>query len=111
MQFDFNRYDKRRFHKDDKIDKKVKTLLLYYDYKVIENKLNLGEQLVLLDDWIDKFVEHELYEVIPIFKLKHKTILKEMFKKNNQRLGILTYLKGLLPIKLKKFLKSRFNSK
>lgn len=78
MDFNLEKYKKFRFHKDDNVDKKVKALFLYYDYLIINKKLTSYEQLVLLDFWILKFEEHELYEVIPFFKLRREVIIKQI---------------------------------
>ena len=114
MKFDFDRYKRRTFHKDEEIDKKVKALFLYYDYQVIDKKLNLGQQLTLLDDWIKKFEEHELYEVIPMFKLRRAVVVKQIIRLNNEKMTVIEHLAPKLPKrweKLKLFFRNIFKRK
>lgn len=75
MGFDLNRYEKRRFHENVEIDKKIKALYLWFDYEVSTRKLNHSSQLTLIDNWIANFLLHELYEVVPAFKLRRAMIL------------------------------------
>jgi hypothetical protein len=86
MNFDFNRYKRRRFHKDDEIDKKIKALFLYYDYQVADKQLDLAQKLTLLDGWIQKFERHELYEVIPMFKMRRAVVVKQIIRNNNEKM-------------------------
>jgi len=114
MKFDFDRYKNRRFHKNDDIDKKVKASFLYYDYQVIEKKLKLPEQLTLLDDWIIKFKEHELYEVIPMFKLRRAVVVKQIINHNHEKMSMVEDIVPSFPekwVKVKKFFKNPFNRK
>lgn len=114
MNFDLDRYKRRRFHEDDEIDKKVKALFLYYDYQVIEKKLSLGKQLTLLDDWIKKFEEHELYEVIPMFKLRRGVVLKQIIKHKHENMSLTEHVAPNLNKKWRKviiFIKNLFKRK
>lgn len=114
MNFDFDRYKRRRFHKDDEIDKKVKALFLYYDYQVIDKKLNLPQQLTLLDDWIIKFEQHELYEVIPMFRMRRAVVVKQIIRMNHEKMSMIEHMVPSLPKKLEKvknFFKNLFKRK
>jgi len=114
MRFDFDRYKKRRFHKNDEIDKKVKALFLYYDYQVINKKMNPAQQLTLLDDWIIKFQQHELYEVIPMFKMRRAIVVKQIISMNHERMSFIEHMAPKLPERLKKiknFFKNQFKRK
>jgi len=89
MKFDFDKYKKRRFHDNDDIDKKIKVLFLYYDYQVIDKKLGLTQQLRLLDIWVIKLIQYELYEVIPMFKLRRSVLIKQINRLNQRGTPIL----------------------
>ena len=114
MNFDFDRYKKRRFHKNDEINNKVKALFLYYDYQVINKELNLTQQLNLLDDWIKKFEQHELYEVIPMFKLRRAVVSKQLDIVNIEKKSFIEHMSPRLNekfMKLKNFFKNIFKVK
>ena len=114
MNFDFDRYKRRRFHEDDEIDKKVKALFLYYDYQVMDKKLTYGQQLTLLDNWIDKFERHELYEVIPMFKMRRGVVVKQIIKRNNESMTMMEHVAPNFEKRWDKvinFFKNLFNTK
>ena len=92
MDFDMKRYDKRKFHEEDEIDKKIKALMLLYDYQVFRKNLSSTNQLALLDDWILKFTEFEFYEIIPVFKLRRSIILKHIVLNKKENMTFLEYL-------------------
>lgn len=117
MKFDFDRYKRRRFHEDDEVDKKIKALFLYYDYQVISKKLPLSKQLTLLDDWIFKFEQHEqheLYEVIPMFKMRRAVVIKQIIRAKNEKMTVVQHVAPNLNKKWRKviiFFKNLFNKK
>lgn len=76
MKFNIKKYEHRKFHADEKIDKKIKALYLWFDYEVERRKLSYPNQLTLIDSWIRSFELHELYEVIPMFKLRRGQIVR-----------------------------------
>lgn len=110
MNFNFEKYERRRFHENREIDKKIKALLLYYDYQVEKKELSLSEQLTLIDDWINKFEQHELYEVIPTFKIKRALIIKSIIGHKKNDANNMTFLE-MARLKIKKFVKNIFNRK
>lgn len=109
MEFNFNKYDGRKFHNDVETDKKIKALFLYYDYIIIMRKLTLSEQITLISFWIIKFEEHELYEVIPSFKLRRNVLYKQLSipKKTHKPLPSKKYNNKVFNF-LKKILKNPF---
>jgi len=70
MKFNFKRYEGVIFHKDPDINKKIKALLLWYDYEVITKDLSYRDRVTLLDKWIKNFIDIELYEAIDVFKTR-----------------------------------------
>lgn len=106
MNFDIDRYKNRRLHKDDEIDKKIKALFLWFDYEVSRKKLSLTNQLNLIDDWIRKFEEAELYEVIPMFKLRRSVILKTITTKEEDNMSFLEQVAPNLDDRIKKIINS-----
>jgi len=76
MRFNMRRYEGRRFSNEPEIDKKIKALYLWFDYEVFRNKLSYPNQLKLIDTWIVVFLQSELYEVVPAFKIKRGHIVK-----------------------------------
>lgn len=108
MTFNLNKYKKRRFHRNPEINAKIKALFLYYDYQIIHKDLDMNDQLILLDDWINKFEEHELYEVIPSFKLRRDLLLKNINKKSNIKHNIFNVLLKKIWIIVKKIFKTIF---
>lgn len=68
MEFDINKYDGVRFNSDDLMDKKIKSMLLWYEYKVIELSLTENECIELLDSIIKTMADNEWYEVSVFFQ-------------------------------------------
>ena len=68
MEFDINKYDGVRFNSDDLMDKKIKSMLLWYEYKVIELNLTENECIELLDSIIKTMADNEWYEVSVFFQ-------------------------------------------
>lgn len=114
MKFDIRRYERRRFHKDEEVDKKIKALFLLFDYEVTRNKLSFVQQLTLIDDWIIKFERFELYEVIPMFKLRRGVILRQIIRREQEKMSFSDYLAPSLKkifYRIKNFFKSLFKKK
>ena len=78
MKFDIKKYERRTFHNKPEINQKIKALYLWFDYEVSRRKLPYPNQLSLIDTWIRNFEKHELYEVIPSFKLRRGAIVKQI---------------------------------
>ena len=70
MKFNFKRYEGVVFNKDPDINKKIKALLLWYDYEVMTKDLIYEDRIKLLDKWIKNFIDIELYEAIDVFKTR-----------------------------------------
>jgi hypothetical protein len=68
MEFDLNKYNNIRFNEDDLMDKKIKAMLLWYEYKVIELSLTDNECIDLLDSIIKTMADNEWYEVSVYFQ-------------------------------------------
>ena len=68
MEFDLNKYNNIRFNEDDLMDKKIKAMLLWYEYKVIELNLTENERIEMLDSIIKTMADNEWYEVSVYFQ-------------------------------------------
>jgi hypothetical protein len=110
MKFDINRYTKRRFHKDDNIDNKIKALFLLLDYEITRRKLISTRQLTIIDIWIQKFETHEMYEVIPMFKLRRGAIVRQIIVDNNEDMTFKKWINSIYN-KVINFFKSLFKKK
>jgi hypothetical protein len=78
MEFDLNKYNNIRFNEDDLMDKKIKSILLWYEYKVIELNLTENECIELLDSIIKTMADNEWYEVSVFFqKMKIDLIINK----------------------------------
>jgi hypothetical protein len=78
MDFDINKYDDVKFHENEETNKKIKALLLWFDYEVERRRMSPTNQLKLIDNWISTFEKKELYEVIPEFKNRRLKILEDI---------------------------------
>lgn len=77
MGFNLNKYDGVNFHKDEMTHKKIKALLLWFDYKAQDLSLSYNEKVTLLDNIIDNMAKNEWYEVANFFKnIKADLIIK-----------------------------------
>ena len=78
MGFDLNKYENVRFNEDDLMDRKIKAMLLWYEYKAEELKLSNNECIDLLDSIIKTMADNELYEVSVFFqKMKIDLIINK----------------------------------
>ena len=75
MTFDLKKYDKCRFHKDELSHKRVKVIILKVEYEAIINNLSIEDQVMLLDYWIEIFIQEQYYELIPKLKQKRFDII------------------------------------
>lgn len=62
------KYDNKRFSKDEKVDKKIKSLFLLFDKNVEDFRLSFNQSIKLINNWINVFVDFEEYEVANAFK-------------------------------------------
>jgi len=70
MGFDIHKYDKTRFSNNELTNKRIKALLLWFEYEVDKNNLPIELQIVLLEEWLEKLLNEEYYEVLPFFQKK-----------------------------------------
>jgi hypothetical protein len=78
MEFDLNKYNNIRFNEDDLMDNKIKAMLLWYEYKVIDLNLTENERIELLDSIIKTMADNEWYEVSVFFqKMKLDLIINK----------------------------------
>jgi hypothetical protein len=67
MNFDIHKYDKTTFSYDVLTDKRIKALLLWFEYEVYVRKIPLSSQIPMMTKWINKLEVQEYYELIPFF--------------------------------------------
>lgn len=75
MEFDIKKYDNTTFSDDDLTHKRIKVLLLWFEYEVHKNDLPPEAQIKLMTKWIDKIESQEYYEVIPFFQQKKNEMI------------------------------------
>jgi hypothetical protein len=80
----FTQYEKTTFHPNDKINKKIKALLYWFDYRIKKNNLSESEQIQVINNWITSFKNEELYEMIPPFKERKRQILRSIAKRRKK---------------------------
>ena len=80
----FTQYENTTFHPNDKINKKIKALLYWFDYRIKKNNLSESQQIEVLNNWIKTFKEEELYEMIPSFKARKREILRTIAKRRKK---------------------------
>jgi hypothetical protein len=85
MKFDFNKYDKRKFHDEPEIDKKIKALYLWFEYETLRNKWSLTKQLTMIDSWILNFEKHNMSTVSPFFIVIRRNIIKRIIRRREHR--------------------------
>lgn len=75
MDFDINKYDDSRFHKDNEINTQIKALLLWFDHQCYKNDLNTEMMIVLLDGLIDTAIKQDWFEIAEFFKNKKEGLI------------------------------------
>lgn len=81
MEFDMNKYDDISFHEDDLISRRIRALLLWFEFQVIDNEFSKEMEIDFIDSIINTMVTQEWYEVAVFFKDLKLKKLKEMFGK------------------------------
>jgi len=104
MDLNLDKYKNIVFHKDKFINKKIKALLLYHEYLVLKNDLDMGEQIIFIDKWISSLEKEEMYEVIPSFEKRKNSLLKKISDKDKVRsikctfMGVISKIKKMFNI-------------
>ena len=81
MEFDMNKYDGVSFHEDEIISKRIRALLLWFEFQVIDNEFSREIEIDFIDSIINTMVTQEWYEVAVFFKNLKLQKLKDMFNK------------------------------
>lgn len=81
MGFDINKYNGDTFHEDEMVNKKIRALLVWFEYQVYENDFTPETEIDLLDSIIKTMVSQEWYEVAVFFKNLKLIKLRNMFRK------------------------------
>ncbi len=89
MEFDIHKYDRRTFSDDDLTHKRIKALLLWFEYEVYKKDIPLSSQIPMMTQWIKKLEAQEYYEVLPFFTkmrddmiIESKTVVVNKVKKD-----------------------------
>jgi len=80
MDFNIDKYNNVKFSDDELTHKRVKALLLWFEYEVYRNNIPLDRQIKLIEQWLNKLLEKEYYEVLPFFETKKNDMIKELNK-------------------------------
>lgn len=75
-----NKYNKKKFNSNSKINERIKVLFLLFDKYVIEGGLDYHQKQKLINVWIDKFINYEEYEVAEAFKQRKIRMWKKWRK-------------------------------
>ena len=78
MPFDMQKYDEVRFHSDELTHKRIKVLLLWFEYEVYKKNPSAETQVKLMERWIDTLVKQEYYEVVPFFRNLKSDMIKNL---------------------------------
>jgi hypothetical protein len=79
MGFDINKYNDEKFHEDELVNKRIRALMLWYEYQVFRRKLSRHDQLTLLNKVIDTTIRQEWYEITEHFKnIKIKFLTEDL---------------------------------
>ena len=76
MDFDINKYDKIKFDEKDLTHKRIKALLLWFEYDVYKKKIPVEKQIPKMDDYLITLLKEEMYEVLPFFKNLREDMIK-----------------------------------
>lgn len=77
MEFDIHKYDKITFSDDELTHKRIKALLLWFEYEVYKRNIPLSSQIPMMTNWIKKLEAQEYYEVLPFFtKMRDDMIIE-----------------------------------
>jgi vacuolar-type H+-ATPase subunit E/Vma4 len=77
MEFNINKYDKITFSDDNLTHKRIKALLLWFEYEVYKKDVALESQIPMMVKWIKNLESFEYYEVIPFFTDKLAEMIDE----------------------------------
>lgn len=78
MEFDINKYDNVKFSEKDLTHKRIKALLLWFEYDVHKNNIPAEEQIPKMDAYLTKLLKEEFYEVLPFFKDLREDMVKRL---------------------------------
>lgn len=84
MGFNINKYDNVTFSNNDLTNKRIKALVLWFEYEVDKKNLSLDAQIELLELWLKRLLKEELYEVLPFFKQKLTDIKEQKLNETNE---------------------------
>lgn len=96
------KYDNVRFHSDELTHKRIKALLLWYEYEVFKRSASPENQIKLMDRWIKTLVKQEYYEVVPFFKKMKVDMVKKFGKEETDNVSEIIEKESFLTIVLNK---------
>lgn len=80
MNFNINKYDNISFHKDEIVSRRIRALLLWFEFQVLDSEFSKELEIDFIDSIIDTMVDQEWYEVAVFFKDLKLDKLRQMFK-------------------------------
>lgn len=109
MNFNMRRYEKRKFHEDPDIDKKIKALYLWFDYQTFIRGYTYKEKLKLTNKWIPtlkEYGEEEVSRAFEVRKLHIENIIGAKKRAIRLRSRRLSSFYRLYRLKIYKFVKN-----
>jgi hypothetical protein len=77
MAFDINKYSGETFNDDQVIDRKIKALLIWFEYQISIRDYSINEQIHMVDNILKLCVKEEWYEIAVFFKKKKIELLQK----------------------------------
>lgn len=104
---DLKRYNKKKFHRDPSVNRKIEALFLLFDkrcedYKVVTDK----QRVLLLNLFINNLAKYEEYEVAKSFKDRKIRLYKKIRKA--KRKWSINLIFRLYKFKITRFLRGIF---
>ncbi len=65
---DINKYKGKKLHENPSINFRIEAIFLLYDKQCEDLKLNFKQKIKLINNFIDKLILHEEYEIAKAFK-------------------------------------------
>lgn len=89
MEFNINKYDNVKFDEKDLTHKKIKVLLLWFEYhEVYQKNIPLEEQIPAMDIFLLNLQDEEIYEVLLFFKNLREEMVKRLEAGETDIMGI-----------------------
>lgn len=77
MAFDVNKYSGDTFNNNEDIDRKIKALLVWFEYQTKVRDFSINEQIQMVENILRLCVKEEWYEIAVFFKNKKIELLQK----------------------------------